>query len=341
MDDRAIVLVRNPNRAHKLLCLLEGRVVVQVETLGDLVRVFRTHNGPIGLVLIDSFGRWGGIGLLGSMILRAPLVVRLRGEFFREVRERGRVRARGLATLRSIAERLSGELCLRAARGIVYNSQYLAGVMGTWSKGRASAVVYNPFTSVGRPPCEPVDLPRGGLRLLSVTNLNLSPKVEPMITAIRTWLSREMLDELDIQWVICGGGALQRRLQQELQEAGLTDRVHVVGRVDGISAYYAWCDVLVHLTRMDSFPNVTLEAMHFERPVVINEDSCGTREQVINDYNGYVVSTPGQFLEALRAYASDTSLRSTHGRAGRAFVEQRFSVGAQTKELEAFLRDFR
>ncbi|MEJ7718755.1 MAG: glycosyltransferase family 4 protein [Thermoleophilaceae bacterium] len=120
---------------------------------------------------------------------------------------------------------------------------------------------------------------------------------------------------------------------------GLQDRVHVLGRVEGVSEVYEWCDVLVHLTGLDAFPSVPMEAMMHEKPVITNVDSCGARELVFDGENGLVVKDSYEFAAALRRYAKDPALRERHGRSGRSFVKENLSVPLLRNQMQRVLRE--
>lgn len=331
-----IVYVNNPTRAHKILPLLEGLSVTTVKGFGDLRRL-RRGSGARGAVLIDTFGRLAVMGLAASALLGAPLIVRLRGEFFREERERAEVRTDRLRWARYWSNLLLARLCLRAARGVVYNSRYLEGAMGRYAKGKHAAVVHNPYTAPGTAGGSASKLPRDGLRLLTITNMNLASKVEPMIEAVDGWIPRDLWENLDVHWAICGSGYHEGRFWEVVKRRGLEDRVSLLGRVTGVADLYEWSDVLVHLSRLDGFPNVPMEAFLCGRPVIANEDSCGTREQVFDGETGFIVEDAASFAEALRAYRRDPALGERHARAGRVLVEERFSVEVQRLAMRAAL----
>lgn len=309
-----VVYMHSPSRkSGKLLPLLEGLPVFSVRGWRDLIRL---RPVPGDVVILDQFGRWALFGLVASLFLRAPLVVRLRGEFFREERERAEARTDLLRWPRYLLNVLLGKLCFRKARLILCNSHYLARATAIHARSEKTAVVLSPYTLPGDGPSP--ELPqRGGLRLATVSDMVLHSKVRPLFDAIGGWMPPELWEDLDIRWLICGSGYHEERLHALVRKEGLSDRVRVLGRVEGVSEVYEWCDVLVHLTGLDAFPSVPMEAMMHDKPVVTNADSCGTREMVFDEENGIVVRDGPEFATALRRYARDPGLRERHGRAGR------------------------
>ncbi|MGB3680996.1 MAG: glycosyltransferase family 4 protein [Rubrobacteraceae bacterium] len=333
------IYVRNPSRAHKVLPLLEGIPVELIKSWRDLLNLKRAPD--VGtVVLVDNFGRWGVLGVLAAFSLRAPLAIRLRGEYFREERERAVVRTGLFRWPRYLGNILLARLCIHRSRMVVCNSRYLARAMEPYLSGKLVRVVHNPYTEPGKTLVRSSvpQVPGSGFCLLTITNMNLYSKVQPTVEAINEWMPLSLWEELDVHWVVCGSGYHKERFGALVREKGLEDRVHLLGRVEDVSGLYEWCDVLVHLTRMDAFPNVPMEAMLYEKPVITNSDSCGTREQVRDGENGRIVDA-ASFVSALKDYAEDPALRKRHGRAGREFVREHFSVEAQRPAMKRALNE--
>ncbi|MBA4116275.1 MAG: glycosyltransferase family 4 protein [Rubrobacter sp.] len=330
-----VVYMHSPSRkSGKLLPLLEGLTVVSVRGWRDLLRL---RPAPDDVVVMDQFGRWALFGLVASVFLRAPLVIRLRGEFFREERERADARPGASRWPRYLLNVLLGKLCFRRATKVLCNSHYLARATSTYARPEKIAVVLSPYTAPGDGPAP--DLPRAGLRLATVSDMVLHSKVRPLFETIQSRVTHELLEELDVQWLICGSGYHEERLRALVQQKGLQGRVHVLGRVEGVSEVYEWCDVLVHLTGLDALPSVPMEAMMHTKPVITNVDSCGTRELVFDGENGLVVRDSYEFAAALGRYAKDPTLRERHGRSGRSFVEENLSVPLLRNQMQRVLRE--
>jgi len=151
------------------------------------------------------------------------------------------------------------------------------------------------------------------------------------------WIPVNTWKELDIQWIICGAGINQKALVKKIEKYNLECRIHVLGWIKNIEDVLNWCDVLIHLTKMDAFPNVTLEAMMKEKPIITNFDSCGTKEQVFSDLNGIVINDRKSFIEALHKYAYERNVKQVHGKAGKRVVKERFTVSIQKKKMHKAL----
>ena len=335
-----IVYIHNPKRAHKLLPLLEDFSVVSVEGWRDLLGLVR-NRGTGDAVVVDGMRSRALRSVAASVLLGAPLVIRLRGEYFREERERTAAQTGLLRWPLHLAYVLAARLCFLRARAVIFNSRYLARTMARYAKGKQVAVVHNPCTIPDPTPGAGriAGLPDGALRLLTVMNMNLDSKIGPIREAICEWVPLELWEELDLRWVVCGGGYHEGRLREAVREKDLEHGVRLLGRVNGVSDAYEWCSALVHLTRIDAFPNTPMEAMAHDKPVITNAGSCGTREQVFDGENGFVVEDAASFVAALRAYAADPGLRERHGRAGRRLVEEEFSVETQRSKMRRALEE--
>ena len=291
-------------------------------------------------MMIDTYGWLGLLGIVASSYLRAPLIVRLRGHPFRENRERLEGRRGPRRWVRFLSVSAVQAYCMWKARLVIFNSETVARELARFVPERRRAVVHNPYTKPGTRPKGPPSSsrwPQDGFRLLTVTSMNLASKVDPTLEAAEYLARTVVWDELDLRWVVCGSGRHEERVRETARRTGLEGRLVAPGRVEDIGSAYEWCDVLVYLTRLDAFPNVPMEAMMREKPVITNADSHGVREQVFDGVNGVVVNDADELAAALRAYAHDPALRERHGRAGRLLVEERFSVAAQRRAMEETL----
>ncbi|WP_166395359.1 glycosyltransferase family 4 protein [Rubrobacter marinus] len=315
--------------------MLEGPQVVRLKTPRDVFALPRRSGGRT-VVMIDTYGWLGLVGVLASLYLRVPLVVRLRGHPFRENRERLAGRSGLRPWARFLAVSAMQLFCLFSARLVLFNSSTVARELASVVPERRRAVVHNPYTEPGTNldgPSTGSRFPEGGLRLLTVTSMNLASKVDPTLEAAGHLARMGLWDELDLRWVVCGAGRHEERVREAARRLGIEGRLVAPGRVEDIGSAYEWGDVLVYLTRLDAFPNVPMEAMMRQKPVITNADSHGTREQVFDGVNGVVVEDLDELAAALRAYAGNAALRERHGRAGRELVEQRFSVDAQRRAM--------
>ena len=138
--------------------------------------------------------------------------------------------------------------------------------------------------------------------------------------------------------VVIGDGPRRGALRRHVREAGLQERVHLLGRVgDGtVHAWYAAATLFVHPTLYEGSSLVTLEAMAHRRAVVASA-AGGIPDKVVPGVTGWLVP-PGDaaaLAGALRAALNGRDRLPAMGEAGRAVVEQRFAWPAVTDRLLA------
>jgi glycosyltransferase involved in cell wall biosynthesis len=180
--------------------------------------------------------------------------------------------------------------------------------------------------------------------VLAVGQLRPKKGLEHLIEACR-----RLRDEgRSLRCVIVGDGPLREALAARVRQLGLDDVVTLAGArpQDDVIDHYRGADVFalpcVTGTRgdRDGIPNVILEAMAMELPVVSTATS-GIPEAVIDGETGLLVE-PGDAAALARALArllDDRELREGLGRRGRQVVRQRFDLEANVKELYELLVD--
>lgn len=145
---------------------------------------------------------------------------------------------------------------------------------------------------------------------------------------------RLSMEEKDGIHLILAGDAQGRqnyvdKIEQTIVDNGLGGAVSIVGHCDDMPAAYRLADVvLAPSQRPEAFGRVAAEASAMERPVIVS-DHGGQRETVIDGETGVRV-TPGN-VESLAAalrtlYHMPASAREAMGQAGRAYVEEHYSI---------------
>lgn len=145
---------------------------------------------------------------------------------------------------------------------------------------------------------------------------------------------------------IVGDGPLRDVLAAQVAEAGLDDRVTFAGPMSHAELPRAYADAQVVVVPSvvdaagdrDGLPNVVLEAMAMERPVIAS-DVGAVATAVENDITGILVppGDPVAVAVALDRLAADAGLRHQLGVTGRRRVERDFELGACTTRLIAHL----
>jgi UDP-glucose:(heptosyl)LPS alpha-1,3-glucosyltransferase len=133
------------------------------------------------------------------------------------------------------------------------------------------------------------------------------------------------------QLLVIGRDRSQRRMASRARQLGLAQRVHFLGGRHDVLPYYGAADAAVLPTLYDPFPNVALEALACGLPL-LTSTTCGARELVRHDENGYVcdaldiqalaglldrLAVPGRadaMRQAARASTSELSLERMAGK---------------------------
>lgn len=152
---------------------------------------------------------------------------------------------------------------------------------------------------------------------------------------------------LSMECQIVGGGPLEARLRELIQQNGVADCVQLAGpqpqeQVRTLmqhAAVFVLPCVVAQDNDQDGIPVVLMEAMAFERPV-ISTPLSGIPELVQDEVNGLLVpSGSAEALAAgLRRMLEDKILARRLGQAGRKTVAENFNVEHSAQQLAALFQ---
>lgn len=116
------------------------------------------------------------------------------------------------------------------------------------------------------------------------------------------------------------------------------DRIHILGFQPDVRPYITASDVLVLPSYREGFPNVVLQALSLERPVIVT-DVSGANEITFPGENGWIV--PIRDADALytamqQAMEMDSATLSEMGKNGRRLVAERHEKSIYLANLVAF-----
>lgn len=126
--------------------------------------------------------------------------------------------------------------------------------------------------------------------------------------------------------LIVGQGEDKNKLKKQVENLGLSSRVHFLGVRDDVPALLSVCDCFVLASRYEGLGIVVLEAMAATKPIIISNFEA-SRDMIINGQNGLVVGkeNPEELAKAMKKIMSDVFLRKKLAQAAYEKV-QRFSV---------------
>jgi glycosyltransferase involved in cell wall biosynthesis len=135
--------------------------------------------------------------------------------------------------------------------------------------------------------------------------------------------------------VLAGQGALRAQLQIQVNQLGLTSRVHFVGLRTDIPDVLGAADIFALSSDWEGNPLSVTEAMAAGLPVVSTAVG-GVPELLENGKEGFIVR-PGnteQFSEAMMSLLRSSELRRTMGAAAACRAREKFDVSAMVRAYE-------
>lgn len=146
--------------------------------------------------------------------------------------------------------------------------------------------------------------------------------------------------------VIVGYGELEQQIREKIVSLDLSEQVAIVGKLtqDELIDYYRRADtfvlpcVVTDEGDRDGIPNVLLEAMAMEVPVV-STDISGISELVKTNHNGILVPEKDSLAiaQTLESLLRQPELRQRLGRAGRERVLAQFGLAQNVGEVKDWL----
>jgi glycosyltransferase involved in cell wall biosynthesis len=137
-------------------------------------------------------------------------------------------------------------------------------------------------------------------------------------------------------WLVLGEGSERKVLEEKATALGLRDDVRFLGMKDNVIDYLRAADIFVLASLWEGLPNVVLEAMACELPVVATEVG-GVRELIEDGVNGFLVppKDAGALAQKIRYVIElPEAERQRVGSAARKRIVERFSVGTMVREYE-------
>ena len=122
----------------------------------------------------------------------------------------------------------------------------------------------------------------------------------------------------NLRLFIAGEGSCRRQLERLAQELGITHACRFLGHRSDLDRIYPALDILVQSSDYEGTPNVVLEAMAFETPIVAT-DVGGTAELIQDNSNGLIVppQTPDALARAIERTLDDKAATSARVAAAR------------------------
>jgi glycosyltransferase involved in cell wall biosynthesis len=138
-----------------------------------------------------------------------------------------------------------------------------------------------------------------------------------------------------VRLIIAGDGSEKGVLEQQIKDLGLSAECRLIGHYSDVVKFHHALDLFVQSSVYEGTPNVVLEAMAMETPVVATA-AGGTAELMRADIDGLVVE-PGDLTalyEAMKAALGDRPAAARRAQAARTRVEGELSFSARMAAVE-------
>ncbi len=120
---------------------------------------------------------------------------------------------------------------------------------------------------------------------------------------------------------LAGDGPLAIKLQERSKELQLNSQVNFLGHLQHkeLQALYLGCDVFVLPSLMETLSLVSIEAMHFGKPVIVTNKIISATELVDHEKSGFIIdsTTTDDLVKRLLYLSQNPAIRHQMGQAGK------------------------
>lgn len=163
------------------------------------------------------------------------------------------------------------------AKGVIAQTNYAKEIIVARTKNKNVVVIPNPVNVI-----EQIDCQRKN-QIVTVGRLTKEKGHHVLIDAFSKISNKEWL------LLIVGDGAERNRLEMQVRQLGLSDRVTFVGHQKNLSVYLSESKLFVLPSLSEGFPNALIEAMSVPLPCISSDCIAGPRDIIVNGKNGILV----------------------------------------------------
>ena len=152
--------------------------------------------------------------------------------------------------------------------------------------------------------------------------------------------ARKILDKLpEATFLIVGEGPEKEQIEKYSKELGISDHVHLLGMQKEIFKLYHYCDLVLLTSAYEGIPNVVIESMLIETPLVAF-DVGGVVDAIPNRDLGIVVpqGDTQQMAEEAISLLNDKNRLKTIGQKARLFVQEKFPMQKMVDETDEYIK---
>lgn len=104
--------------------------------------------------------------------------------------------------------------------------------------------------------------------------------------------------KLNFRYLIIGDGVMRPLIEEKIKNLQLESEVILVGHKADVGQYLFDADLFLQGSYYEGFPNALLEACAYGVPIIAYDVPGGTKEIVINDFNGFLIKNDDSTLFA-------------------------------------------
>ena len=140
--------------------------------------------------------------------------------------------------------------------------------------------------------------------------------------------------------VIVGEGNERTNLLKLAEDSGFSNTIHFLGQRSDVPTLMKHADLFVLPSRWEGMPNVMLEAMAAELPVLVT-DVEGTRELLGSGCKEQLISfgNDQQLIDQITLLANNSELRESLGKSNRARMADQFSLDQMINKYDELYRN--
>jgi len=231
----------------------------------------------------------------------------------------------------------------RLTDGIITNSQTIRKAYAEygWFSENFVKVIYNglvipekvtPFDFASRFPGKKI--------IYSAGRLSKQKGFEYLIEAAAILKSKRD----DLVFAISGEGKLESELRDQIRTLGLEDSFVLLGFTPDIYPCLKGCDLFVLASLFEGMPNVVMEAMAMQKPVIATDvngarELMGASAESLRCDTGLIIppKEPQAIAEAIEKMIDDPEVAKACGKAGYERVKNNFTMQAMVNNLEKHL----
>lgn len=287
------------------------RMSADPDVLRQVIRFAKKHNA--NLLHTHDF-RSDLYGVAAKGILRIPMISTVHGWIENDLK--GRIRTK------------LDKLILRSSSHVIAVSEQTRKCLGAWATEQRCTVIPNALRTERYFPrrCSAEFRTAYGIAADEVVIANigrLSPEKGQMAFLIA---ARELLGRHHgLRFVLFGIGPDRAGLESFVCEFGMQKSVIFAGYRSDMESLYNELDLVVQSSFTEGMPNVIMEALLMEVPVIAT-DVGGTREVVRDGVTGVLIPPDDMaaLVDALETFLTDRSAMQSQANKGRIDIRNRF-----------------